>query len=269
MVRRAVDEACVVLEKLFYRLLDLHFERDDGWCQPASLPPHAVYNAAFSPTRNDKPATLVDKEKTEASFFLGQPTGSIPIPEGKWTANPKLLENKSNIPLTITMTCPFCDSQTVFKKVATYFKKRHISSQVKFEFVPLRVRTQNGVGTIAFQVASRGVQYDNIAIKVDVSPPEEAKKESGEPLTSRSVTLVPSLPEARKPPPKQPDLLRPRWARKVDLTITILQRDGHVFIQLEPDDNEEIKKILGGKYVDREMEIRLLSTGLTVPELSK
>jgi hypothetical protein len=133
----------VLLSSLFFKApLDIEQLLDGVQSLTLSSEGPPVYNATFAPTHGDHLATLLDHQKTTARFFIGPPNAHNAISESRWTVNPGLLSDPSNVPLTITMTCPFCAGKSVFKKVATYFGQKRASSEVLFDFVPLRSLTR-------------------------------------------------------------------------------------------------------------------------------
>lgn len=180
--------------------------------------PIAVYNAVFSPTSNGNPTQLLDNVYTTLKFFIGPHDIESALRAPLWTVNPKILRQKQNLPLTITMTCLACDKDDVQSQVVTYFGLKRASTEAAFGFLPKRVLAKGpgGATQILVDVFSRGIEYDHLAMDVNIG-------EGGQPLTTAPSTDVGDF----SPPVAT-------WA-PADLIITITHdMSGMVRIQVQP-----------------------------------
>jgi hypothetical protein len=222
--------------------------------QNLANPGAPVYNAIFSPTRPQSKAVLFDEQKTQVRFSIGPQQPGSALSNENWTVNPRLLTSKSNLPLEITMSCAFCnaDGGRLQTRISTYFGKEKRSTEVVFDFVPLKslVKNKNGNAQIGFEVSSRGVQYDRIMVDLQVVDASEIYGTTTAPHTDHGEASVG----------------RPSWAREVDLTIRCSTVGNHITVQLQPG-NDSVTQLFEEKHLSKSGELRVFTTNLNANEI--
>jgi|GEM_PF-5830663 len=221
----------------------------------ASLP-EPVYNAVFSPTAKNDNSHLIDGQLTKLKFFIGLHDTKSALKLPLWTVNPKILEQKQNVPLTITMTCLACAVDSVQSQVMTYSNQQRRSSQAEFQFVPLRSRAdaQTGASNILIDVVNGGVRYDHLVIDIFVEKVDQATQRA----KNKNKIILADFPQAG------PEVPEPA----PDLIITVRpQTLGPLELQLDPI-NPELRKRFSSLYL-KKGELRWFQTeDLTTDELA-
>jgi hypothetical protein len=129
-----------------------------------------VYNAIFDPTATNNPGRLKSNHEVLLRFFIGPEDANNALSIPVWTVSPKILRQKGNLPLTITMTCLPCSGQSIQSQEITFSGKEQASSEARFRFTPQRslASPQDGKSKIIMDVLSRGVQFDHLVINVQI-----------------------------------------------------------------------------------------------------
>jgi hypothetical protein len=215
-----------------------------------------VYNAVFSPTAPHSPAVVLDGKQTSVRFFIGARNANSAITSESWTVNREILANKTNVPLVVTIVCPFCTNLRENTHPITYFGEKHESSEAQFNFVPIlsKISDLSGLGKIAFQVTHNGIQTDYVTVNVKVVKG----------LTKSTEAITVEQPALTKPA----EVRQPGWSRPIDLVLKV-RADGNLLqIQLQPG-NDEVTTLFGGKQLstDGKGDYRWFKTGMLVTDI--
>lgn len=143
--------------------------------QAAEPPPLIVYNTDISPQLpRDKavPNRPVLQAGLAATlrFAIGPKWNSSLIPDA--TPSSDILQSKEDIPLTVVMSCSFCEPHAESLKRMTYMPKQGHSNEIRLQFTPQRL-PDGSTYTDKLQLGiindETGLEYDRLVIDVVVS----------------------------------------------------------------------------------------------------
>lgn len=217
--------------------------------------PPVVYNALFAPTLPNRKAEIVDGTPSTVSFFIGPPNSQNAIDDKNWTVAPKLLDDKSTVPLIVRMTCTFCKDEMVQKQPITYFGSKRSSTAAIFKFIPQKAKVKDvtGVGQVDFQITQNNIELDYIVVKVKVS---------------QAATAFLAQQDSETPPAQAVSLRKPAWARDIDLTLSIRSGVGGRLEVSFASGTPEVSALLGGKQNLADGTIRWYRTGLNANQIA-
>lgn len=198
-----------------------------------------VYNAIFSPTVPNQPDHLLDGQSTTLRFLIGPHNPSSVIANSANEVAPEIRSSAIDVPLTVTMTCKFCegkgDNSSVQVRRIVYHSEEQTSSAAQFRLLPRRALAvkELGANEVLLEVrdSKTAVRYNTLAISVAVDS-------SGSPTSNvaQSGMTLTSFPG----PVSDNRTFRP------DLIITIVpQTNGPIQISFDPI-NPELASRLNG-----------------------
>lgn len=220
----------------------------------AAEPGTPVYNAAFSPTPEGFRDAVFDQQPSKVRFFIGPYAAESAITSQNWTVDPGLLSEKSNVPLVVTMICPFCLAPRMQVKPITYLGAEQRSTEADFDFIPLmsRLEGRSRSGRIAFEITKDGVQLDYVVVDLVV------------------VRSANDLGRVQEPvhPGQSAVLSAAEWSRDVDLVIRVRQNSNRLEFQFEPG-NSDVGKMFEKKHLapDGSGDFRWFRAGLSPDDL--
>jgi hypothetical protein len=212
--------------------------------------PPSVYNAIFTPTLRNTTSDLIDGKESKVEFFIGPSSPGNAVDAGNRLVNPKILNDKSNPTLLVTMTCSFCKDIGVQKQYVRYSGMEQVSDMAIFKFIPLREKTVKEAGSarLGFRITKDGVDLNNVFVNVRVGPGPAAPDEA--------TISQPSMIESSA------DLTRAPWSRDIDLRLSIRAGMGGLLeVSLDPG-TPEIAALLQGRQKLPDGNLRWLKTGL-------
>ena len=218
----------------------------------APPPPPIVYNADISPqlpsnqAAPDRPVLQAGQAAT-LRFDIGPKWEGSLLPNA--TPSPEILNSKENVPLTVVLSCGFCEPHAESLMRMTYMPSRGRSDEIRFQFTPQR-RPDGSAYTDKLQLGiindKTGREYDRLVIDVTVSDMTTA------PVTTARNTAIayfPSKGEARSD-----------WSPDVLLYATE-EMGRNVIIQIEPV-SDEMKRRLGPLALNAQGERRMFRSGI-------
>jgi len=217
--------------------------------------PSVVYNAVFAPTVAHSKTDIVDATPASVSFFIGPPDSNNAIDATSWTVAPKLLEDKTNVPLIVRMTCTFCKDEVVQKQAITYFGSMASSSPAVFKFLPQKskIADPDGIGQIDFQITQNNIQVDYIVVRVHV-------------VAAGTTTLQLGT---KADPPAVASLQTPVWARAIDLILSIRSGAGdRLEVSFQPG-TPELNALFQGKQNSPDGSVRWFKTGVHANQIPR
>jgi len=216
--------------------------------------PSVVYNAVLAPTVPNSKTDIVDAVPATVSFFIGAPSAQNAIDAKNWTVNPRLLEDNSNLPLIVTMTCTFCKDNIVLKQPLTFFGSTGSSNAAVFTFVPQRakIKDPDGNAQIDCRITKDNIEVDYVVVAVRVVLPG---------------TTQPSQP-VNEAPPQPANLRTPPWARPSDLVISIRSGVGdRLEVSFQPG-TPEVSALFNEMQNTADGSVRWFKTGLHTNEIA-
>ena len=218
----------------------------------APPPPPIVYNADISPqlpANQVAPARPVLQAGQAATlrFDIGPKWEGSLLPNA--TPSPDILNSKENVPLTVVLSCGFCEPHAESLMRMTYMPSRGRSDEIRFQFTPQR-RPDGSAYTDKLQLGiindKTGREYDRLVIDVTVSGMTTAPVTTA---TNTSIAYVRSKGEARSD-----------WSPDVLLYATE-EMGRNVIIQIEPV-SDEMKRRLGPLALNAQGERRMFRSGI-------
>lgn len=226
----------------------------------SSAVPQPVYNAIFSPTVPETKATFYDNQPTHVRFYIGRHDNDSAISADKWTVSSDIKNSTRLLPLVVTMSCLACGTDTVQKRVISYFPSEQRSSIAEFDFIPNKelAKSSDGFSHVIFDVSSEGVQLDHVIVDTYIVETSAEIGKKNEVQVKTSFTLP---PEGEKSPDlvmtffREPDqrlkvsILPIAPALKAKLGRTHLKSNGELKAFSAGDLSEnEIFELLGDSY---------------------
>lgn len=148
--------------------IQLDTEELKGAGRPPPPPEPPVYNAIFKPVYPGTTTQLYDGQRTRVRFFVGPSDSTNGLSLKNWSVNPKILSAKGIVPLSVTMNCTPCATNSVQTQAITYDAKKKRSSEAVFAFVPTVKLARTGVSNLIFSVSTKGVELDRIVADVGI-----------------------------------------------------------------------------------------------------
>jgi FimV-like protein len=221
---------------------------------PPATPP-IVYNADISPQLpRDKAApkrpVLQAGQAATLRFDIGPEwKGSLLKDAPSAVVSPDILNSKENVPLTVILSCGFCEPHAESLKRMTYVPSQGRSNEVSFQFRPQR-RPDGSAYTDKLQLGiindKTGREHDRLVIDVAVSGAPTAPAVT---VGNTAMVYGPSKGEARSD-----------WSPDV-LLYAMNEMGRKVSIEIEPV-SDEMKRRLGSLALDAKGQRRTFRSGI-------
>lgn len=128
-----------------------------------------VYNALFTPTRDNKPGVLNDDTLTTVRFFIGPPTYQNAIDNPEVPEAVRSLAGAVPTEFNVTMVCHVCQDKAPQTKSIWYHPDARTSSVAEFAITPSFRHTRNGTGSVSFVIDRNGIELDHKLATVAVA----------------------------------------------------------------------------------------------------
>ena len=214
-----------------------------------------VYNAVFTTAQPGTLTDLADARIAHVSFFIDTPNSKSATDAASHAVSSEILAAKENLPLTVTMNCPFCQAPPVSSRSMVYLPNKGYSTYAEFDFTPLRKKLQgsSGVGQIGFLIYKEATRVDSVPVNVRIVA-------DGQPSAT--------VPIQQPHPSAAPSIELSSWQRPIDLKLTI-RVDNSQRVQVSIVGSDEIERLFNGQNRQPDRSLKFLDTGLMATEIPK